>query len=109
MKHNKNIGKYGEEFAVQILEDAGYLVIERNFWTKMGEIDIVARKDGVLHLIEVKTRTRLDYGYPSEAITRSKKERMYKVAEYYLMKRKLRNTNVSIDVMEINANLIKNC
>lgn len=109
MRYRKNIGDCGEEFAAKMLENSGYEIMERNFWTKTGEIDIIARKDGVLHFIEVKTRTNDKYGLPSESITENKKYKMRRTAELYLNSRKLYWKNVSIDVYEIMSGLIEDC
>lgn len=109
MRYKKKLGNIGEEFTVKLLEDCGYTIMERNFWTKVGEIDIIARKDETLHFIEVKTRTSVDFGYPAEAVTEDKQRRMKKVAEIYMFRRHLSWRNVSFDVMELTANMIKNC
>lgn len=109
MRYKKKIGNSGEDFAVRLLEDSGYIIVERNFWTKVGEIDIIARREGMLHFIEVKTRTQTDYGYPAESVTEEKQERIRKVAEIYMFQRRLYWKNVSFDVIEITANMIMNC
>ena len=57
-KHNQNIGKIGEETACKFLMKHGYQIILRNYWKKWGEIDIVAKKDRVIHFVEVKTVSR---------------------------------------------------
>ncbi len=54
-KHNQNIGKIGEETACKFLMKQGYQIVLRNYWKKWGEIDIVAKKDRVIHFVEVKT------------------------------------------------------
>lgn len=54
-KHNQNIGKIGEETACKFLMKHGYQIMVRNYWKKWGEIDIVAKKDRVIHFVEVKT------------------------------------------------------
>lgn len=109
MRYRKNIGDRGEEFAVKMLENTGYEIMEKNYWTKMGEADIIARKDGCLHFIEVKTRTSFDYGYPSDSITEEKKRSMRRVAEQYLNQRRMYWKDVSFDVYEIVANLVEDC
>jgi len=109
MRYNKNVGDSGEDFAVKMLEESGYVIMERNYWTRAGEIDIVARKDGIIHFIEVKTRNGDAYGYPSDSITESKRLRMRRSAECYLSQRRMSWRNVSIDVYEVMTNLIENC
>ncbi len=108
MRYKKKLGNIGEDFAARILEDSGYIIMERNYWTRIGEIDIIARRDGVLHFVEVKTRTQIDYGYPAESVTAEKQQKMKKVAELYMYQRKLYWKNVSFDVMEISVNMIEN-
>ncbi len=109
MRYKKNVGDNGEEFAIKLLEEKGFNMIDKNYFTKFGEIDIICAKDGVLHFIEVKTRTTEEYGFPSDAITEAKKERMKKSAECYLSKRRPFWKNYSIDVLEIMTNLIVDC
>ncbi len=82
-KHNKLLGAQGEELATQFLIQLGYTIIERNWRTRYGEIDIIAKKSNILYCIEVKTRTTLSNGYPIEAITPKKLRRMQFTAKLY--------------------------
>ena len=109
MRYKKAIGGHGEDFAVAVLVDSGYEILERNYWTRLGEIDIVATRDNILHFIEVKTRTQIACGYPAESVTNDKKERMKRAAQIYMSQRKLFWRNVSFDVFEVLANVIENC
>lgn len=109
MRYRKNVGDIGEEFAAQLLENSGYRIIARNYATKQGEIDIIAIKDGVLHFVEVKTRTGCQYGYPSDAVTKIKQDRIRKAAKQYLASRRLTWNSVSFDVYEIMTELIEDC
>ncbi len=61
---NKEKGRIGEELATKYLKSNGYNVLERNYRTNMGEIDIIAIKSNLLIFIEVKTRTSTYFGYP---------------------------------------------
>ena len=108
-KYCKNVGNAGEEFAARVLEDAGYVILERNYRTKIGEIDIIALKDGVMHFIEVKTRNGNQYGYPSESISTAKQSRIRKTAELYLQRRRMKWQKISFDVYEIMTDLIEDC
>ena len=108
-KYCKRIGDHGEDFAAHMLEDAGYQILDRNYRTRVGEIDIIAIKDGVLHFIEVKTRTADDFGYPADAVTEEKQRSIRRSAECYLTGRHAMWRNVSLDVMEITANIITDC
>ena len=109
MKYKKAIGDYGEDFASSLLAEMGYEIMERNFWTKLGEIDIIARKDQTLHFIEVKTRTQTTYGYPAESVTRDKLDKMKKAAQIYMSGKRLYWRFVSFDVFEVMTNMISNC
>lgn len=95
------LGKNGEDEAVKYLERQGYRIVERNFMCRQGEIDIIALDDNYLVFIEIKTRTNIEYGLPSEAVTERKLKHMKKTIQYYLYKRNLENANVRIDVIEV--------
>jgi putative endonuclease len=109
MRYRKNVGDIGEDFAAKLLENSGYRIIARNFATKQGEIDIIALKDGVMHFIEVKTRTGSQYGYPSDSVTKVKQDRIRKAAKSYLSNRRLQWKSISFDVYEIMTDLIEDC
>jgi len=74
--NNKEVGNWGEEIAAVYLERNGYSIIDRNFYTPEGEIDLIAlreeKEERILIFVEVKTRTSEKYGYPEEAFTRKK-------------------------------------
>lgn len=100
---NKEIGKYGEELAKNFLIKKGYEIIEMNYrFSRIAEIDIIAKKSNVLHFIEVKTRTQNFYGQPLEAITPSKLKQIYSCAVQYLSKTNKKYKNYQIDAIGIN-------
>jgi putative endonuclease len=109
MRYRKNVGDIGENFAADLLTNSGYKVIERNYRTKAGEIDIIAIKDGVLHFVEVKTRNGNQYGYPSESVTSAKQQHIKRAAGQYLQGRRMQWNKISFDVYEIMTELIENC
>lgn len=78
------LGKMGEDLAVDYLERLGYHIIERNYRTSYGEIDIVCTDHDEMVFVEVKTRRSTSFGWPEEAITRRKKEHIRKAALQYL-------------------------
>ena len=78
--HNAELGRRGEQLAVDHLEARGMQVIARNWRCRLGEIDIVARDGGDTVFIEVKTRTSHDFGHPFEAITPIKLARLRRLA-----------------------------
>jgi putative endonuclease len=78
------LGRWGEDLAVQHLEQAGYEVLARNWRCREGEIDIVARAGSVLCFVEVKTRSGLAFGEPAEAVGRQKSQRLRLLAGRWL-------------------------
>ena len=68
----KEIGDFGEKAAEDYLVEMDYLILERNYRLKFGEIDIIAAKDGGLVFVEVKTRKSNLFGEPSEYVDRKK-------------------------------------
>lgn len=98
------LGKYGEELACSYLRANGYEILARNFRChRYGEIDVIARRQGILSFIEVKTRATARFGRPVEAVTLSKQRKIYRCAEYYLQCAGLINCMpvLSFDVVEI--------
>ena len=80
MAHNAELGRRGEQLAVDHLAARGMAVLERNWRCRLGEIDIVARDGDDLVFIEVKTRSNGDYGHPFEAIDARKRVRLWRLA-----------------------------
>ena len=81
---NRNVGRLGEQLAHQLLSDKGYQVIERNFGTKFGEIDLIVKDGDILVFVEVKTKKGLDFGSPEEMFTKGKMQRVKRMAAVYL-------------------------
>lgn len=96
----KKLGKKGEDLAVALCRKKGYNIIERNFCTPFGEIDIIARHGNIVVFIEVKARTDDSYGAPFEAVTARKREKITKVAMSY-MKRFREEVPARFDVISI--------
>lgn len=83
MAYNQKIGRWGEEAAAQYLQKRGYEILAKNARTPYGEIDLVARLDGVTVFVEVKARTSRRLGLPEEAVTPRKQARMLAAGEHY--------------------------
>lgn len=81
---NRKTGQIGEEFATRALADKGYLILERNFSNKFGEIDIIAKDQDVLVFVEVKTKIGIDFGLPEEMVGKGKLYRIQHMAEFYM-------------------------
>ena len=101
MYHAQEIGKIGEDKAAKYLEQKGYIILERNFSCKLGEIDIIALEKQEIVFIEIKSRLNKMYGPPAEAVNKQKLKHIYKTAQYYLYSRGLLNERCRIDVIEV--------
>jgi putative endonuclease len=84
MRVKDAVGRFGEEVAAQHLTAAGLEIVERNWRCREGELDIVARDQGDLVFVEVKTRSSLAFGTPAEAISRAKLARLRRLALRWL-------------------------
>ncbi len=98
-----SVGKLGEDIAVKFLQKRRMKILQRNYRTPFGEIDIIARKGSVLHFVEVKTRRSEKFGKPFEAVDKRKLMHIKRSAEYYLQKEGVDNKNfdVEVDVISI--------
>ncbi len=105
---NKNTGQTGEDIAAGYLKKNGYLVIERNYRQKGGEIDIIATKGDSLIFVEVKTRTSDTFGSPDEAVTKKKQQQIIKVAMLYLAQHDIADTQIRFDVIAISLSKTNN-
>ena len=85
---SKQKGDFAEEKAISFLEDSNYKIIERNFYAKkLGEIDIIAKKENIYHFCEVKSAS--DYETAINNLTNSKLSKIKRSVEYYLQTKKL--------------------
>lgn len=99
MKHNQQIGKWGEETAVKFLVQRGCEIVGQNVRTPYGEIDIIAKKDDGFLFVEVKTRTSNTMGLPEDSITARKRGHMTACAEHYAAEHQI--DHWQIDVISI--------
>lgn len=96
-----NLGKTGEELAVQYLQQHGLSILARNYRQKSGEIDIIAEDRDCLVFVEVKTRKSLLFGHPYEAVTSRKQAQLTRVALDYMTRHDLRDHKARFDVVSI--------
>ena len=99
--NNIEKGRLGEEIALKYIISKGGTIVEKNYRTKMGEIDLIARMNGGLVFVEVKSRSNINYGYPCEAVNYKKKRKITNVAKYYILDNSLEDISVRFDVIEI--------
>ena len=109
MYFNKETGELGEQIASHYLAQKGYKIIDKNFECRQGEIDIIALDKKEIVFIEVKTRTSIKYGFPSEAVNKIKQKHILQTIKYYTYTRNLCDEFIRIDVIEvyINDNIYK--
>ena len=87
--------------AEHFLKEKGYVVVEKNFNTRYGEIDLVCRKGDRFIFVEVKTRANRKYGTPEESVTKHKQGRLIRTAQIYLAQKHLEDAGWQIDVLAI--------
>lgn len=104
------IGEIGEDYAAAAYRKAGFLVLVRNYMTCYGEIDIVAYKDCEIHFVEVKARNSDSFGYPSEAVTNRKQQRIRRAAEQFMLENyEFEFDEIVFDVFELEGHIIEGC
>ncbi|MEM7548144.1 MAG: YraN family protein [Bacteroidota bacterium] len=101
-------GKAGEELAENLLVSKGYEIIERNYRFGRGEIDLIAlQDDSILVFVEVKSRSRFNYGEPEEFVDNRKAELVIKTAENYIFdinwQKDIRFDIISISIKDPNS------
>lgn len=99
--NQKSRGLKGESIAVSLVEKEGYKVLERNFHSRFGEIDIVAIDGDTLVFLEVKTRWSRQFGTPEEAVTPRKIRSIIKSGQYFRVMHKNLPEAERIDVVAI--------
>jgi putative endonuclease len=95
------VGAYGERVAVRHLDDAGYAVLDRNWRSRSGELDVVAMRGGVVVFVEVKCRRSVAFGVPAAAVTPAKAARVRVVAAEWLAAHGLSGAAVRFDVVSV--------
>ena len=106
----QRIGRIGEDTACRFLMKQGFSIIERNYWKKWGEIDIIAQKAKKLHFVEVKTVSRenltevtreIDEYQPEENVHPAKLRRLGRTIQTYLMEKDLEDKEWQFDVLAV--------
>lgn len=99
--NNIEKGKLGENIALKYIVSKGGKIIEQNYRTKIGEIDLIVKLNGELVFVEVKSRSNINYGYPAEAVDYKKRRKITNVAKYYILNNSLENLSIRFDVIEV--------
>lgn len=103
-KRKKRINKRGvtgEDIAVKYLETHGYRVLDRNYTTDIGEVDIFVTDEKTLIAVEVKSRLSLEYGTPAEAVGYQKVKKISQVTSQYVKRFRLYGVPIRYDIVEV--------
>ncbi len=104
MAEHNELGKKGEELAVEYLRENGYEILDRNWTYQKAEIDNIAQKENILAVIEVKTRSSLDFGSPQDFVKSKKIQLLIKAVNAYINYREKDfndDLNIRLDIIAI--------
>lgn len=100
MAEHNELGRRGEELAVEYLLKNKYVIVERNWVFQKAEVDIIAAKENVLAIVEVKTRSTSDFGDPQEFVNQKKIKMLVKAADEYVNLKNL-STEIRFDIIAV--------
>jgi len=100
MAEHNELGKFGEELAVDFLQKNGYSILETNWTFQKAEIDIIAKKENTLAVIEVKTRSSIDFGLPQDFVKPKKIQLLVKAVNEYVISNDL-DVEIRFDIIAI--------
>lgn len=98
----QKFGKDAEALAAKALKKDGYKILEKNYRSRWGEIDIIAKDDDTIVFVEVKARMSETYGNPKESVTIGKQKKISNTARFYLKENKKFDSRARFDVVAIN-------
>lgn len=102
--NRQKLGQTGESLAAWYLKKNGYNIIEQNYRTPLGEIDIIAREKKIIVFVEVKSRRSNRFGNPKWAVTPQKQRKISRVALQYLKSTRQMNISARFDVVAVSSN-----
>ena len=100
MAEHNELGKLGEELAVEFLRKDGYEILETNWTFQKAEIDIIAQKENTLAVVEVKTRSSLEFGLPQDFVIFKKIQLLVKAINEYVVSKDL-DIEVRFDIIAV--------
>lgn len=100
MATHNDIGSKGEKLAQEYVQKNGYTILETNYRYKKAEIDIIATKEHILAVIEVKTRTSTEYGEPESFVNNKKIKLILEATNAYIQEKDL-DLEVSLDIISV--------
>jgi putative endonuclease len=103
MADHNELGKQGEQFAVDFLQNNGYEILETNWVYQKAEVDIIAKKENILAIVEVKTRSSIAFGLPQDFVKPKKVKLLVKAVDAYIQNNNL-DLEVRFDIIAIHKN-----
>lgn len=100
MAEHNELGKFGEEVAVDFLQQNGYEILETNWTFQKAEVDIIAQKENILAVVEVKTRSSIEFGLPQDFVKPKKIQLLLKAVNEYVISNNL-EVEVRFDIIAI--------
>lgn len=100
MADHNDLGKQGEQLAIEYLQAKGFRILETNYRYQKAEVDIIAIKEKILAVIEVKTRSSKAFGNPEDFLKRGQIERIVNAVDYYIQSKQL-DVEVRFDIIAI--------
>lgn len=100
MADHNELGKLGEELAVEFLQKEGYEILETNWTFQKAEVDIIAKKENTLAIVEVKTRSSLNFGLPQDFVKPKKIQLLVKAVNEYVISKDL-DLEVRFDIIAV--------
>ncbi|MBG0770442.1 MAG: YraN family protein [Anaerolineaceae bacterium] len=99
--YQQHVGQQGEEIAANYLQQQGYQILDRNYHSRFGEVDLVAEKEQIVVFVEVKARTSVSFGLPEESVTQEKLAKIYDTALLWLQEHPEQPDDWRVDVIAI--------
>ncbi len=103
MAQHNELGKQGEQIAVDFLQQKGYEILQTNWVYQKAEVDIIAKKEHVLAVVEVKTRSSLEFGLPQDFVKPKKIQLLVKAVDAFVTSKNL-DLEVRFDIIAIHKN-----
>lgn len=100
--NKRNIGQLAEQSALQFLQKKGWKLLEQNYYCHYGEIDLIMHDQADVVFIEVRYRSRIDYGCAAETVNKSKQKKLIKSAKHFLQKKQwLHKVHSRFDIIAV--------
>jgi putative endonuclease len=97
----KQLGTYGERLVEKRYIQAGYILLDRNFRCRFGEIDLIFQKGDHLYFVEVRTKSSFAYGTAEESVNWRKQSTIHKVSQYYMLQKKINTPHIHYDLVAV--------